>query len=216
MDMYFSQYNLSSAVSTIVYIYASDQHTILGQSAPFTPTAATWPSGTWCHATFSNVPYNGEFYALVDMFPYNSNMENYFNVYNTTPQPPGYPLGLGWSDIDGTWTLMVNSSIWTGPTSVTFLQRANVCENVVAGIKKLTPESISMYPNPATDKITFEIAEDQAPSQLSIMNLNGQEVLASQLTEPKTQIDISSLPSGVYFVKLLHDKTMEIGKFIKR
>jgi hypothetical protein len=127
MDMYFSQDGSSSAFSSVVYIYAADQSTILGQSSPFTPTAATWPSGTWCHATFSDVPYNSEFYALFDIFPYNSTKQNFFDIDNTS-QPPGYQWGLGWSDIDGTWTLVVNSSIWYG-TMATFLQRANVCEN---------------------------------------------------------------------------------------
>ena len=85
--MYFSQYGSSSAISTIVYIYGNNQSTILGQSAPYTPTATAYPSGTWTNATFNNVAYPGPFYALVDMFPYNSNMENYFDIDNVSTHP---------------------------------------------------------------------------------------------------------------------------------
>jgi hypothetical protein len=47
------------------------------------------------------------------------------------------------------------------------------------------------------------------------MNLNGQEVLTRQITEPKTHVEISMLPSGVYFVRLTGERTVEVGKIIK-
>jgi len=47
------------------------------------------------------------------------------------------------------------------------------------------------------------------------MNVNGQQLITRHITEPKTVIDISSLPSGVYFVRLTGDKTVEVGKIIK-
>ena len=87
--------------------------------------------------------------------------------------------------------------------------------NAPAGINELQSSQISIYPNPATDKITIEIAAGLASSQLSIINLNGEEVLTRQITQPKTQIDISNLPSGVYIVRLTNDKTVEVRKIIK-
>jgi hypothetical protein len=50
---------------------------------------------------------------------------------------------------------------------------------------------------------------------LTIVDIEGQELITRQITEPKTQIDISNLPSGVYFVRLINDKTVEVGKFVK-
>jgi hypothetical protein len=88
-------------------------------------------------------------------------------------------------------------------------------DSVFVGVKEQQKSSFSLYPNPATDKITIEIAEGQAPSQLSILNLNGEEVLTRSLIKPKTQIDISNLPSGVYFVRLTNDKTVEVEKVVK-
>jgi hypothetical protein len=49
-----------------------------------------------------------------------------------------------------------------------------------------------------------------------MMNLNGEEVLTRSLIKPKTQIDISNLPGGVYFVRLTNNKTVEVGKFVKQ
>ena len=89
-------------------------------------------------------------------------------------------------------------------------------DSVYMDIKKLIRPGLSIYPNPATDKITIERSTTPVKSQLTMMNLNGEEVLTRNLIKPKTQIDISNLPSGVYFVRVTNDKTVEVGKFIKK
>jgi len=70
-----------------------------------------------------------------------------------------------------------------------------------------------LYPNPTSTNITIETP---AQSQLSILNLHGQELITRQITEPKTQIDISSLPAGVYFVRLTGERTVKVGKIVKQ
>ena len=75
---------------------------------------------------------------------------------------------------------------------------------------------VSIFPNPSSDKITIETSPTPTKSQLSLMNLNGQQLITRQITEPKTQLDISSLPSGVYFVRLTTDRMVEVEKFVKQ
>ena len=74
---------------------------------------------------------------------------------------------------------------------------------------------LSIYPNPATEKITVEISGTEKESTLTIVNIEGQELITRQITKPKTQIDISNLPSGIYFLRLTNDKTVEVVKFVK-
>jgi photosystem II stability/assembly factor-like uncharacterized protein len=86
------------------------------------------------------------------------------------------------------------------------------------GLMDLTSKlnALNIYPNPASNTITIETSAIPTQSHLSISNLNGRELITRQITQPKTQIDITSLPSGVYFVRLTGERTVEVGKFIKQ
>ena len=84
------------------------------------------------------------------------------------------------------------------------------------GINEPQHSQVSIYPNPASDKITIETSSAAVQRQLTISNLNGQELITRQITQPKTQIDISSLPSGVYVVKLTCMQSIATTKLIKQ
>jgi hypothetical protein len=79
-----------------------------------------------------------------------------------------------------------------------------------------TSNSLKIYPNPSSDKITVETSASPANKELSIMNINGQAVITRQITEPLTQISISTLPGGVYFVRMTGEQTVQSGKFVKQ
>ena len=84
------------------------------------------------------------------------------------------------------------------------------------GVENIPNEStFSLYPNPSSIQITIETSANPTKSQLSISNLSGQQLITCQSTQPKTLMDISSLPSGVYFVRVTNDRTAEVRKFIK-
>jgi hypothetical protein len=83
------------------------------------------------------------------------------------------------------------------------------------GIIEPQESTLSLYPNPVINKVTIETSTIPPSSQLSISNLSGQELITRQIIEPKTQLDVSSLPRGVYFVRIANDKAVSVGKFIK-
>ncbi len=72
---------------------------------------------------------------------------------------------------------------------------------------------INVFPNPSSDYIHIETP---AQNQLAIMNLSGQDLINQQITEPKTRIDISTLPNGIYFVRVTGEKMVQVRKFIKQ
>ena len=85
----------------------------------------------------------------------------------------------------------------------------------VINSRSLRSNTLKIYPNPAFDKITIEISGMPSMGQLSIVNLNGVELLSRQITAPGTVVDINSLSSGIYILKFSNEKTVQVGKFIK-
>jgi hypothetical protein len=87
--------------------------------------------------------------------------------------------------------------------------------HTVLGINDLMVQrrGITVYPNPSSEKITIE---SPTIGYLSILNVNGQQLLQKEITEPITTVDISNLPSGVYFVRATIDKAVQVKKIIKQ
>jgi hypothetical protein len=69
-----------------------------------------------------------------------------------------------------------------------------------------------IYPNPTDGKITIDSKEE---GNLFIFNSQGYQLLQQEFTEPSTTVDVSGLPSGVYFVRLTGERMLQMGKFIK-
>ena len=76
--------------------------------------------------------------------------------------------------------------------------------------------AVNIFPNPSSTQITIETKATTSKFLISIFNLNGQEVNQRQITEPRTMIDISHLPQGLYFVKITGDDTVEVLKMVKQ
>jgi hypothetical protein len=95
-----------------------------------------------------------------------------------------------------------------------YLEIEAACLTTVEEIK--TGNGITIIPNPSNDKITISSTALTGITQLTIFNVSGEKVKERQLTENETQIDISALPRGVYFVRLQNEKIVKLGKLIKQ
>jgi hypothetical protein len=72
--------------------------------------------------------------------------------------------------------------------------------------------ALTLSPNPATNKITIYDLRFTI-SKIEIYNVLGKNVY--QCESAKTEIDVSNLLPGIYFVKVITDKTNFAGKFVK-
>jgi hypothetical protein len=85
------------------------------------------------------------------------------------------------------------------------------CEALAVN-NKTNDNACSVYPNPACTEVTIE---STTKGQLSILNLSGQQLITRQITEHKTQLDISALPVGVYFVMIMDEKKIVVREILK-
>ena len=91
----------------------------------------------------------------------------------------------------------------------------NITVNNGNGIIELSDNTkLSVYPNPAKDKLTIE-SSISTLINYDIINLMGQSVYSSQLNAGKTTIDISAFAKGIYTIKLYSEKGNVVKKFVK-
>lgn len=74
-----------------------------------------------------------------------------------------------------------------------------------------TQQTLTLYPNPATDRLTITLDPNDKTGTVAIIDLSGRTVLTADRAGTETTIDISRLPAATYIVRV-GDKTM---KFIK-
>jgi hypothetical protein len=80
-----------------------------------------------------------------------------------------------------------------------------------------TNPKFEIFPNPAKDIITLTMKQGIKikNSSISIFNIQGQLVKQQQATEVKTEINISSLSKGSYYIHLTDGNKKEVMKFVK-
>lgn len=70
------------------------------------------------------------------------------------------------------------------------------------GTDDFLPESVSVYPNPASERVFVRMDTDSQLSELSLYGLLGQRLQ----TTKENSISVSGLPKGVYFLQVKTDK----------
>ncbi len=86
-----------------------------------------------------------------------------------------------------------------------------------AGIEQfLMPEvNVSTYPDPAAEKLTIELSQKVKHASFNVYSVQGKILNKFSLTQMKSTISVSALPSGTYYYKLTDGKnTINTGSFI--
>ena len=95
----------------------------------------------------------------------------------------------------------------------------SIGQNVTIGdttteVKEINNNEINIvvYPNPATNNLTIEILQK---STIDILNIQGQIILQEQIQQGKTDIDISGLAKGIYFLRMYCNDRTAVTKIVK-
>ena len=77
-------------------------------------------------------------------------------------------------------------------------QRKYFYDPIIGGLF-IEPEELKLFPNPMQDVLTVMLAQGNGP--VSFHDVNGLEVLKQEIEGGKTQINVSELSAGVYFIR---------------
>ena len=87
-------------------------------------------------------------------------------------------------------------------------------KNTVLSNSNFESNKFVVYPNPASDLLTIEAKN--AIDSVSITNLLGQTILGKTASNSVENIDISTLQSGVYLVKVVSEGQSNVQRFVKK
>ncbi|MCX6244183.1 MAG: T9SS type A sorting domain-containing protein [Bacteroidetes bacterium] len=109
------------------------------------------------------------------------------------------------------------SVVYYSPVYADSIALAGCPQNILTHLEPIrnTASGIKVYPNPSNDKITVETTMINGNKRLSILNVNGQVMTEREISEPSVQIDISTFPAGVYFIRMTGEKPVEVVKLLK-
>ena len=195
--------------------------------------------GTYDKGVIFKLPYHCS--AQFTLVPDTSTPHHYYILNNAAGAPP---LSYNWNWGDGTYdTIAYPSHTYSAAGNYTIcltvtdssgcsstycysdsLQKStnsiiyvNVIPPGTLGINEINKSSsFSVYPNPADNNIIIENNSLSKNAIISIYNLQGQLMLIKSLKQEKTEVEISSLAKGLYFIKAQTDNGFEIQKFIKQ
>lgn len=107
--------------------------------------------------------------------------------------------GPSFDDIDARYILITAVDTWGGACAGLSETKIDIQGTITAIDEELTAgHTLNVYPNPVANQLRLQTNFDY--KKLSLYNLNSHEVIKLAKSDV---IDISSLPNGVYFLKLV-------------
>lgn len=109
----------------------------------------------------------------------------------------------------------------SGQASIYFDYNAPIITNTItttvvppAGLNDLAAKGFVMYPNPASSKITLQMTAEANNAAVTITDVLGKTVGQLTFTGTQSDIDVSSLNSGIYFVNVSADGKVATQKLV--
>jgi hypothetical protein len=198
-----SGYSWGGLISTQI---CSNNPGSFGLCAAFSPSY--WPKGNEVERNFANSSKkNLKFY--IDWGTYEPWLQGDAMIMRDILVAQGY------NPVWNQWDEGHNCGNWRAHTHLAleyfFPWKPGGVENNALDLSPL-----KCYPNPSTGKITIETSDKTNNRSLSVLDLTGQQILKSQISQTNITLDISTLPDGLYFVKVVGKNGVQSGKFVKQ
>lgn len=87
---------------------------------------------------------------------------------------------------------------------------------VITGISESTGSSKTLYPNPVVDFLHITIDNHNGGAVVSITDVNGKVLQSAVASTDLMQIDVTSLPTGLYLATIKSNKSIKTIRFIKK
>jgi hypothetical protein len=141
---------------------------------------------------FSSAPFGNQWFYNGILLVNDTNQ-----FYNVSPYLPGY------------YWVQVTLNGCVSDTSNHFYSN-------ITGLNKNINPGLTLYPNPATNKIIIDITNSNTTSKfIEIFTVRGEKIFETKTTQNQIIINIENYRQGGYFIKLKTDESNFINKFFK-
>ena len=140
-------------------------------------------------------------------------VEPSFNTANVTILATGGPT-------DNVYTVDIPASTNTYNSALMYvverdqtvvMSEITIVQNTTAGLEDFAANSVKMYPNPAKGFVKFSSASNEA-LDVAVYDMLGKEVLRANAVQ--SQLNISSLNPGMYFVNMTQGTNVSTKKLL--
>ena len=91
------------------------------------------------------------------------------------------------------------------------MSEITIVQNTTAGLEDFAANAVKMYPNPAKGFVNFSSASNEA-LDVAVYDMLGKEVLRANAVQ--SQLNISSLNPGMYFVNMTQGTNVSTKKLL--
>src|SRR5258706_142896 len=90
-------------------------------------------------------------------------------------------------------------------------------ESLLISVDEMEKEisSVSLYPNPARDELSIICNTLYGNEFVEVFNTVGENIFKSEIKNPKSEINVSAFPNGIYFLRINSERGTFTGKFVK-
>jgi hypothetical protein len=136
------------------------------------------------------------------------------NVTNNSISTDSYPNTSyqwvrcpGYLPISGFTSSTFNSSSYSGGLAVIVTNECGSdtsdCVNVnLSSVAELSGDILEIYPNPTNENTTIEVSENLIGKEFKLQDFAGRVVINGQIDSNKTQLILSNLAPGTYYLKV--------------
>jgi hypothetical protein len=103
-------------------------------------------------------------------------------------------------------------TIWSPVTSKN--KYINVVQSVITSVDDPDAESVSVYPNPASE--ILHVVADQEEIDVTVSDLRGRKIISARLAGTDKTLDVSRLAMGVYILGLDLNGKQQVLRFVKQ
>ena len=100
----------------------------------------------------------------------------------------------------------------TNSLNCTATKTVQLTVNKCLGIKDEVLDDVAIYPNPTTSNLFIETLK---PLSVQVYNQLGQIIIEQNIIETKTELDLSNLSKGLYFIKVTDSNRSFIKRIVK-